>query len=191
MTEVRDGRLQAAKVKINGEEKYLMYWGEEWVCAATSDDLVNWTVITEPDGTLKYLARPRKGYFDSRLTECGPPAVKTADGIILLYNGKNRGGKDGDENYPSGTYAAGQMLFSNDNPLQLLTRLDKPFFRPMADFEKSGQYKDGTVFVEGLVYHQSRWLLYYGCADSFVGVAVCDPSSTPHEGDPINLKPAR
>ena len=92
---------------------------------------------------------------------------------------------------PSGTYAAGQMLFSNDNPLQLLTRLDKPFFRPMADFEKSGQYKDGTVFVEGLVYHQSRWLLYYGCADSFVGVAVCDPSSTPHEGDPINLKPAR
>lgn len=191
VTEVRDGRLQAAKVKINGEEKYLMYWGEEWVCAATSDDLVNWTVITEPDGTLKYLARPRKGYFDSRLTECGPPAVKTADGIILLYNGKNRGGKDGDENYPSGTYAAGQMLFSNDNPLQLLTRLDKPFFRPMADFEKSGQYKDGTVFVEGLVYHQSRWLLYYGCADSFVGVAVCDPSSTPHEGDPINIKPAR
>ena len=98
--------------------------------------------------------------------------MKTADGIILLYNGKNRGGKDGDENYPSGTYAAGQMLFSNDNPLQLLTRLDKPFFRPMADFEKSGQYPAGTVFIEGLVPFHGDWYLYYGCADSRVGVAV-------------------
>lgn len=187
LTEVRDGRLQAAKVRIGGEEKYLMYWGEEWVCAATSDDLVNWTPVTEDDGTLKYLARPRKGYFDSRLTECGPPAVLTQDGIVLLYNGKNRAGADGDENYPADTYAAGQMLFSRDNPLELKARLDKPFFRPMAGFEKSGQYAAGTVFVEGLVYHQSRWYMYYGCADSFVGVAVYDPASSPREGDPVHL----
>ncbi len=187
VTEVRDGRLQAAKVRINGEEKYLMYWGESWVCAATSDDLINWTPVTEADGTLKYLAHPRKGYFDSQLTECGAPAVISREGIILLYNGKNRAGKDGDENYPSNTYAAGQMLFSKDDPLKLLTRLDKPFFRPMADFEKSGQYAAGTVFVEGLVYHRSRWYMYYGCADSFVGVAVYDPDSSPREGDPVKL----
>lgn len=187
VTEVRDGRLQAVKVRVNGEDKYLMYWGEYWVCAATSDDLVNWTPVTEADGTLKYLARPRKGYFDSQLTECGPPAVKTADGIVLLYNGKNRAGTNGDQDYPANTYAAGQMLFSNDNPLEMKTRLDKPFFRPMADFEKSGQYAAGTVFVEGLVYHRSRWYMYYGCADSFVGVAVYDPSSSPREGDPIKM----
>lgn len=190
LTEVRDGRLQAAKVRIGGEEKYLMYWGEEWVCAATSDDLVNWTPVTEADGTLKYLARPRKGYFDSRLTECGPPAVLTQDGIVLLYNGKNRAGADCDEDYPSDTYAAGQMLFSKDNPLELKARLDKPFFRPMAGFEKSGQYAAGTVFVEGLVYHRSRWYMYYGCADSFVGVAVYDPASSSREGDPVHLSAA-
>lgn len=187
LTEIRDGRLQAAKVRVAGEEKYLMYWGENWVCAATSDDLVNWTPVTEPDGKLKYLVKPRKGYFDSLLTECGPPAVLTKDGIILLYNGKNRGGADGDEDYPANTYAAGQMLFSKENPLELKARLDKPFFRPMAGFEKSGQYAAGTVFVEGLVYHRSRWFLYYGCADSFVGVAVYDPASSPREGDPIRL----
>jgi len=33
---------------------------------------------------------------------------------------------------------------------------------------------DGTVFVEGLVYFQGKWILYYGTADSFVGVAVCE-----------------
>ena len=184
VTEIKDGRLQAAKVKVDGEYKYFMYWGEEWVCGAVSDDLINWEPVVDSDLNLRYLARPRNGYFDSQLTECGPPAVLTADGIVLVYNGKNKSGSNGDPCYPANTYAAGQMLFSADDPLQLTDRLDKPFFRPMKDFEKSGQYAAGTVFVEGLVYHADRWLLYYGCADSFVGVAVCDESSA-KTGDPV------
>ena len=66
----------------------------------------------------------------------------------------------------------------------MIGRLDVPFFRPVDDFEKSGQYKDGTVFIEGLVYFKSRWYLYYGCADSRVGVAVYDPAVAA-PGDPI------
>ncbi|MBP5392530.1 MAG: discoidin domain-containing protein [Bacteroidaceae bacterium] len=185
VTEIKDGRLQAAKVQVNGESKYFMYWGEYWVCGATSDDLITWTPIVDSDTELLYLAKPRKGFFDSMLTECGPPAVMTEDGIVLIYNGKNASGSNGDACYAANTYAAGQMLFSKDNPLQLVDRLDKPFFRPVADFEKSGQYAAGTVFTEGLVWHQDKWFLYYGCADSFVGVAVCDPQTSPHEGDPI------
>ncbi|MBR4517156.1 MAG: hypothetical protein IKO60_07155 [Bacteroidaceae bacterium] len=192
VTEIRDGRLQAAKVMVRGEEKYFMYWGESWVCGATSDDLVNWTPIIETPqpplgGEIKllYLAKPRKGFFDSSFAECGPPAVRTENGIVLIYNGKNASGSGGDGSYPANTYAAGQMLFSRDNPLELVDRLDKPFFRPIADFERSGQYAAGTVFTEGLVWHRGKWFLYYGCADSFVGVAVCDPATALHEGDPI------
>lgn len=185
VTEVRDGRLVAAKVTVGGEKKYLMYWGEEWVCAATSDDLVTWTPYVDSNNDLVYLAKPRKGYFDSMLTECGPPAVVTPDGIVLLYNGKNATGTNGDMNYPSNTYAAGQMLFDKSDPLRLATRLDKPFFRPMTDFEKSGQYAAGTVFIEGLVLHNGKYYLYYGCADSMVGVAVYDPDNRSGYGDPI------
>ena len=176
VTEVRNGRLMATRVQVAGGEHYLMYWGENWVCAAISDDLIHWTPITEgADNSLRYLARPRNGFFDSQLTECGPPAVKTRHGIVLLYNGKNKSGNNGDPNYAANTYAAGQMLFSLDNPLKLIDRLDKPFFYPMADFEKSGQYAAGTVFIEGLVFFRGKWFLYYGCADSKVGVAVCNP----------------
>ena len=192
VTEIKDGRLKATKIMVNGEEKYFMYWGEYWVCGATSDDLITWTPIIETPqpplgGEIKllYLVKPRKGFFDSLLTECGPPAVKTENGIVLIYNGKNASGSNGDACYAANTYAAGQMLFSKDNPLQLVDRLDKPFFRPIADFERSGQYAAGTVFTEGLVWHQDKWFLYYGCADSFVGVAVFDPLTSPHEGDPI------
>ena len=185
VTEIKDGRLQATKILVNGEEKYFMYWGEYWVCGATSDDLITWTPIVDGSTELLYLAKPRKGFFDSMLTECGPPAVMTEDGIVLIYNGKNASGSNGDACYAANTYAAGQMLFSRDNPLSLVDRLDKPFFRPIADFERSGQYAAGTVFTEGLVWHQDKWFLYYGCADSFVGVAVCDPQTSLREGDPI------
>ena len=185
VTEIKDGRLQAAKIMVNGESKYFMYWGESWVCGATSDDLITWTPIVDANTDLLYLARTRKGFFDSSFAECGPPAVVTENGIVLIYNGKNASGSNGDACYAANTYAAGQMLFSKDNPLQLLDRLDKPFFRPIADFERSGQYAAGTVFTEGLVWHQGKWFLYYGCADSFVGVAVCDPLTSLHEGDPI------
>lgn len=84
LTELIDGR-QVIK-KVGG--KYFMYWGEEHVFAATSEDLVNWTPIVNIDGSLKRLFSPRDGYFDSQLTECGPPAIYTPKGIVLLYNGK-------------------------------------------------------------------------------------------------------
>ena len=169
LTELIDGR-QVIK-KVGG--KYFMYWGEEHVFAATSEDLVNWTPIVNIDGSLKRLFSPRDGYFDSQLTECGPPAIYTPKGIVLLYNGKNHSGK-GDKRYTPNVYAAGQALFDANDPTHLISRLDEPFFRPMDSFEKSGQYVDGTVFIEGMVYFKGKWYLYYGCADSFVAVAVSD-----------------
>lgn len=169
LTEVDNGQLVISKV--NG--KYWMYWGEYHVYAATSDNLYEWTPLTTPDGKLKELMSPRKGYFDSDLTECGPPAVKTPQGIVLLYNGKNSA-TNGDKRYTAKTYAAGQALFDLQNPEHLLDRLDQPFLVPQEAFEKSGQYPAGTVFIEGLVLFRNKWFLYYGCADSRVAVAVAD-----------------
>ncbi|MDB5232368.1 MAG: hypothetical protein JWN76_3173 [Chitinophagaceae bacterium] len=167
--------------KINGQ--YWMYWGEQHVYAATSIDLVNWKPLTEKNGELKELMSPRKGYFDSDLTECGPPALLTSKGIVLLYNGKNKA-DDGDKRFTANTYSAGQALFDAHDPAKFITRLDVPFFRPMAPFEKSGQYAAGTVFIEGMVYFKSKWFLYYGCADSKVGVAIYDPAH-PALPDPL------
>lgn len=85
--------------------------------------------------------------------------------------------QEGDNNYPLGTYAAGQLLLDKTDPYKVIGRLSAPFFYPTESFEKSGQYADGTVFVEGLAYFKKKWFLYYGCADSKVGVAICNPLS--------------
>lgn len=163
-----DGDRQVI-AEIDG--KYMMYWGEEFVNVATSDDLIDWTPLLDENGNLLKVMTPRDGKFDSSLTECGPPAIITDKGILLLYNGKNAGDERRDPDYAANTYCGGQALFDSDNPTRLITRLDKPFFVPETDFEKSGQYPAGTVFIEGLAYYKGDWYLYYGCADSLVGAA--------------------
>jgi predicted GH43/DUF377 family glycosyl hydrolase len=157
-----DGRLKATK--ING--KYYMYWGVRKTYLATSDDLLQWT-------TIKTVAARRYGYFDRLVAEAGPPAVLTNDGIVFIYNGKNDI-KTGDPEISHHLYTGGQMLFDKDDPSILLDRTRKPFYGPELPCELTGQYKAGTTFLEGLVYFQGKWFLYYGCADSFCGVGIWD-----------------
>ncbi|MCM1198035.1 MAG: FAD-dependent oxidoreductase [Clostridium sp.] len=174
ITKVVDGKQVIAKI----DGKYWMYWGERFINVATSDNLVDWTPMLDEKGELLKVVLPRDGYFDSDLTECGPPAVITDKGILLMYNGKNKGGKNRDRRYTANSYCAGQLLFDLDDPCRLKGRLDEPFFIPEASFEKSGQYPAGTVFIEGLVPYRGKWYLYYGCADSRVGVAIYSPAKS-------------
>jgi predicted GH43/DUF377 family glycosyl hydrolase len=155
---------QLRMTRING--KYWMYFGEKKLRLASSKDGIRWR-------PLKVVYRPRAGKYDSRLTEAGPPAVLTEKGVVLLYNGKNAS-KTGDTTLPAGIYTVGQLLFDKHNLLKLLKATNKPVFKPEEDFEKTGQYAAGTTFAEGLVLFKGKWYLYYGCADSFVGVAVSD-----------------
>ena len=171
VTQLIDGKQVIAKI----DGKYWMYWGEKFVNVATSTDLVNWEPMLDENGEFLKVMTPRAGKFDSDLTECGPPAILTDKGILLFYNGKNKSGAEGDTLYTANSYCAGQALFDAKDPTKLIDRLDKPFYIPESDFEKSGQYPAGTVFIEGLVFHNQKWFLYYGCADSRVAVAVYDP----------------
>jgi beta-1,2-mannosidase len=173
---VTKGRCIARKI----DGHYWMYWGEGEIHLATSEDLVRWTPVEDADHQPKVLMRARPRKFDSGLPEVGPPPVLTKDGIVLVYNGKNAAGANGkdsagadrDPALAAGAYSVGQALFAADDPAKLLARSEKPFFQPELPWEKSGQYAAGTTFAEGLVWFHDRWLLYYGCADSRVGVAI-------------------
>jgi predicted GH43/DUF377 family glycosyl hydrolase len=168
ITRLVDGR--AVISKING--RYWMYWGEHIVNLAWSENLTDWHPLLDEDGGLLAVARPRPHRFDSHLTECGPPAVTTDKGIILIFNGRNATDGTGHPAIAPGTYTVGRMVFDPADPSRLLDRSDEPFLVPSLPHEVTGQYKAGTTFAEGLVRFRGRWYLYYGTADSFVGVAV-------------------
>jgi predicted GH43/DUF377 family glycosyl hydrolase len=168
-------RLKA--VKING--KYWMYWGVGVVSLAYSDNLVDWTILENSKGDKIAVLKGRDGHFDSSMVEGGPPAVLTDKGVVVFYNGENLGqdGKvKGDPNLGARAYSGGQALFDSKDLTKLLGRTNTPFFKPELPYEKTGQYVAGTTFIEGLVYAKGKWFLYYGCADSKVGVAIYDPA---------------
>ncbi|HVT12200.1 MAG TPA: glycoside hydrolase family 130 protein [Fimbriimonadaceae bacterium] len=168
VSKVEEGRLLAAKI----DGRYWMYWGEGSVRVATSPDLFHWSPVVGKDGEPVSMLSPRQGHFDSDLAEGGAAAVLTHDGIVVFYNGKNATDSRRDPALPAGIYCGGQALFDAGDPARLLSRPEEPFFKPEMPWEKTGQYKDGTTFIEGLVRFRDRWYLYYGCADSFVGVAI-------------------
>jgi predicted GH43/DUF377 family glycosyl hydrolase len=178
VTQVVDDRLVAARV--NGS--YWMYFGEGTAFAATSDDLVHWTPVdydatgdrelsmtdgrwsiewTPGERAMRPLVAPRAGRFDARLVEPGPPAVRTDDGIVLLYNGAD----------DRRVYEPGQVLFDPSDPTAVIARSTEPFMRIETEDEQTGQV-DNVCFAEGLVYFEGQWRLYFGMADSKIGCAV-------------------
>jgi predicted GH43/DUF377 family glycosyl hydrolase len=172
-TESKSGAILS---RIHGERiiatrvmgKYWMYFGVPDLRIATSDNLLEWTPVEDSDGQAVKVLSARPNSFDSWLVEAGPPALLTDRGILVLYNAGS---------LPSHTYSAGQALFDARDPIKLVARSDSAFIKPTESYERTGQYTAGTTFVEGLVLFRRRWYLYYGTADSRVGVAVWDPQA--------------
>jgi predicted GH43/DUF377 family glycosyl hydrolase len=122
---------------------------------AYSTDLIDWTEAT----TTPVLPR-RPGKFDSRVVEPGPPPILTRDGVLLIYNGAD----------DKLVYRTGIAVFDRIDPSRLLWRSDEPLFSPEKDWETGGQVPN-VVFVEGMAQRGDHYLLYYGGADKYIGVA--------------------
>jgi predicted GH43/DUF377 family glycosyl hydrolase len=154
--------------KING--KYWMYFlgtsadGKDQAGLASSPDLLHWTEATQTP-----VLPVRPGHFDSRVAEPGPAPIVVRGGrgaIILIYNGA-------DDHL---VYRTGIAAFDLKDPTKLLWRTDDPIFVPEKDWEKVGQVPS-VVFVEGMVRRGDSWLIYYGGADKYVGVATARATS--------------
>ena len=161
-----DDELIAEKI----DQKYWMYFGDTDLFIAQSNDLIRWDPVKTETGEWLKVLSPRAGKFDSDLVEPGPSAITTSNGILLIYNSRNRLA-DGDQTLPDGTYSAGQALFDPTDPTKLIRRSEDYFFTPDKPYEITGQVNN-VCFVEGLCHYKNQWFLYYGTADSKIAVAV-------------------
>jgi predicted GH43/DUF377 family glycosyl hydrolase len=154
-------------LKINGY--YWMYYmgdapgAHDQTGLVRSKDGKNWL-----DAADEPILKRRPGMFDAKVVEPGPHTILTKDGILLIYNGAD----------DKLAYSTGWALFDRHDPRRLLARADKPLFAPETDWEKRVASKEifqapNVVFVEGIVPDRERggFRVYYGCADSYVGVA--------------------
>jgi predicted GH43/DUF377 family glycosyl hydrolase len=162
-----DGRVVAEK--ING--KYWMYC--VYYNMAYSDDCINWTPVIDDKGKPIRVLPTRKGMFDSKLTEPGPPPILTPKGILVIYHGDNDA-KKGDSRLPNESYSGGQALFDLKDPTKLLKRSDSFFLTPRTPYELNNAIGAPVCFMEGLVRFKGKWLLYYEAGDHVGAMATCD-----------------
>ncbi|MDR3643231.1 MAG: hypothetical protein P4L74_06435 [Candidatus Doudnabacteria bacterium] len=107
------------------------------------------------------LMRPRPGMWDSIKIGTAAPPLKTPRGWLLLYHGVSEHHK----------YRVGAALLDLNNPMKVLARTDEPIFEPEMPYEKNGQIPM-VVFPCGAVIIDDKLFVYYGGADTVIGVAT-------------------
>jgi predicted GH43/DUF377 family glycosyl hydrolase len=113
------------------------------------------------------LMGPRVNSWDNLKIGLNGPPERTNDGWLLLYHGVSR---------QDMKYRMGAALLDLANPLKVLARLHNPIFEPIAWYENQG-YRAGTVFSNGQVIKDGTLYVYYGGADTYLGVATAPISA--------------
>ncbi|MFA5840765.1 MAG: hypothetical protein WC847_00615 [Candidatus Paceibacterota bacterium] len=107
---------------------------------------------------------PRKNKWDSEKVGISAPPLKTKYGWLLLYHGISKNHH---------TYRVGAALLDINDPAIVLARISDPIFEPEESYEKSGVVND-VVFPCGMAEKDGILFIYYGGADTVVGVATIE-----------------
>lgn len=126
----------------------------------------------------KVIASPRANTWDCWKIGAGAPPIETEDGWLLIYHGIDRPAlsrrelrkKDGDGD--ERTYRLGVMLIDKENPEKILYRSKGWILEPQEPYEKEGVVPN-VVFTCGAVVIGDTLFVYYGGADTVIGVATC------------------
>jgi len=107
---------------------------------------------------------PRKNMWDSLKVGISAPPIKTKHGWLLLYHGISKNHH---------TYRIGFVLLDLNDPAIVLARTTDPVFEPEEQYERVGLVNN-VVFPCGMVEKDGLLYIYYGGADTVVGVATME-----------------
>lgn len=171
--------------KIN--DKYYLFFGDNHIWAAISDNLKDWQPLDVP------VLSAREGYFDSAYIEMGPPPILTPRGWLILYHGVNTFDNQR-------IYSLGAALTDINDPLKIIWRRSTPILEPTEPYEVMGMIDivDGgfntlknvdmsyienlasenrlpkAIFCCGALLEGDTVRLYYGAADTVISTATID-----------------
>ncbi len=136
------------------------------ICLSESDDLMKWK-------TVKGVMSGRFHYWDENIGS-GPSPVKTREGWIHVYHGVAT------HFASSNIYQAGVSLHDLNDPSIIISRGKYNILEPREMWEMCGQVQN-VVFPSGMVVEDydeegfalpdSKVSIYYGAADTVVGLA--------------------
>lgn len=121
-----------------------------------SDDLMEWGLPTK-------IIEPKEDWEMEKMGASCPP-IKTKDGWLLVYHGVDAKDK---------VYRVGFALLDLEYPEKVLARTKNFVMEPEYDYETNGIY-NGCVFPTGIVEKDGLFYIYYGGADTYVGLATIE-----------------
>jgi predicted GH43/DUF377 family glycosyl hydrolase len=104
---------------------------------------------------------PRHGMWDDRKVGISGPPIKTSSGWLLYYHGVTA----------KGEYSLGAVLLDRHDPTKVIGRTSQPIMTPTEEWEREG-WINNVIFPCGQVVRDDTVYLYYGGADTVVGVAM-------------------
>lgn len=169
--------------KIN--DKFYIFFGDNHIWAAVSDNLKDWHPLKSP------ILSAREGHFDSAYIEMGPPPILTSRGWLVLYHGVNTFDSQR-------IYSLGAALTDINDPLKVIWRRSTPILEPTEPYEVMGliDIVDGgfntlknvdmsyienlasenrlpkAIFCCGALLEGDTVRLYYGAADTVISTAT-------------------
>lgn len=109
-----------------------------------------------------YIILNPKFKFENHNIGGGCPPIETEEGWLLIYHAVELFQR-------KRTYHAGAVLLDLNNPTRVLGRLRRPLFSPESPWEKNGITKN-VVFPTGAIVQGKTLYIYYGAADTRIGV---------------------
>jgi predicted GH43/DUF377 family glycosyl hydrolase len=107
--------------------------------------------------------RPRSDFWDCVKIGAASPPIELDEGWLLVYHGVDN----------KRTYRLGITILDKENPERVVYRSKIPILEPTEDYERFG-FVPNVVFSCGAILIDGRLLIYFGCADTVIGVATFD-----------------
>jgi predicted GH43/DUF377 family glycosyl hydrolase len=109
------------------------------------------------------------GWWDAHKIGLGPPPLRTDRGWLLLYHGVRT-------TAAGSLYRLGLALLDLQDPTRVLRRSSEWVFGPREPYERTGDV-GGVVFPCGWIVDGDIVRLYYGAADTCIGLATASVSA--------------
>lgn len=145
-------------VKVSGQ--FLLYYREyhpayqrNILKVALTDDFQNWTEVRE-------IAWPERQIWQGFKFGLGSQPIATPKGYLMVYHAV-------DESF---TYRLGLMMFSRNDPTQMLW-YSNVILEPEREYERKG-YVPNVVYSCGALVRGDELWIYYGAADQVIGRAI-------------------
>lgn len=159
---------QGVRVPAGVDDERQSIWISYVPLAAVRDDLSSLALWEQHH----FVAGPQYPFEELKIGG-GPPPLRIPEGWLVLHHGVTGVIDSAFSQQQKVNYAAGALILDAADPRRVIARTPEPLLAPETDDERSGIVPN-VVFPTAIEEIDGRHFVFYGMADSKIGVALLE-----------------